>query len=120
VSRPACIVSSGETTVRVVGDGKGGRNQEFALALAAALASMGGPAAAASAGTDGIDGPTDAAGGCVDGETIARARAAGFDPAEILRATDSHRLLHATGDLVVTGPTGTNVADLVVALRPRA
>jgi glycerate-2-kinase len=68
------------------------------------------------AGTDGIDGPTDAAGACVDGTTIARARAAGFDPSATLARTDSHRLLAATGDLVVTGSTGTNVADVVVAL----
>jgi len=69
------------------------------------------------AGTDGIDGPTDAAGACVDGETTARARALGFDAAAALARTDSHPLLDATGDLVRTGLTGTNVADVVVALR---
>jgi glycerate-2-kinase len=72
------------------------------------------------AGTDGVDGPTDAAGGCVDGDTVARARAAGVDPTAALAATDSHRLLARTGDLVVSGPTGTNVADVVVALRAPA
>jgi hydroxypyruvate reductase len=70
------------------------------------------------AGTDGVDGPTDAAGACVDGETVARARRAGLDPEAALAATDSHTLLASAGDLVVTGPTGTNVADVVVALRP--
>src|SRR5205823_1234666 len=69
------------------------------------------------AGTDGVDGPTDAAGACVDGGTVARAWARGLDPAAALAATDSHPLLAATGDLLRTGPTGTNVADLVVALR---
>jgi glycerate-2-kinase len=115
---PVALVAGGETTVRAVAGGAGGRSQHLAVAAAMRLPNT--SAVLLAAGTDGIDGPTDAAGGCVDGETIARARAAGFDPAEILRATDSHRLLHATGDLVVTGPTGTNVADLVVALRPRA
>jgi len=70
------------------------------------------------AGTDGIDGPTEAAGACVDGGTVARARARGFDPLAALAATDSHAILAAAGDLLRTGPTGTNVADLVVALRP--
>src|SRR5207245_1406374 len=77
----------------------------------------GDPAPARAAGTDGVDGPTDAAGACVDGGTVARARARGFDPASALAATDSYPLLDATGDLLRTGPTGTNVADLVVALR---
>src|SRR5439155_9416823 len=67
--------------------------------------------------SDLVDGPTDAAGACVDGGTMARARERGFDPASALAATDSHPLLDATGDLLRTGPTGTNVADLVVALR---
>src|SRR5439155_1430036 len=75
------------------------------------------PCVLLAAGTDGVDGPTDAAGACVDGGTVARARARGLDPAAALAATDSHPLLDATGDLLRTGPTGTNVADLVVALR---
>jgi glycerate-2-kinase len=113
--RPVAVVAGGETTVRVVGGGRGGRSQH--LALAAALALDGEAGVLLAAGTDGVDGPTDAAGACVDGRTVARARARGLDPAAALVATDSHALLDATGDLVRTGPTGTNVADVVVALR---
>jgi len=113
--RPRAIVAGGETTVRVLPDGRGGRCQQFALAAAIALA--GEPAVLLAAGTDGIDGPTDAAGACIDGETAKRARARGLAPDVALSHTDSHPLLDATGDLVRTGPTGTNVADVVVALR---
>src|SRR5436305_849070 len=113
--RPQAIVAGGETTVRVVPDGRGGRCQQ--LALAAAIALAGEPAVLLAAGTDGVDGPTDAAGACVDGETAGRARARGLDPAAALARTDSHPLLDAAGDLVRTGPTGTNVADVVVTLR---
>jgi hydroxypyruvate reductase len=112
------LVAGGETLVRAKPGGLGGRSQHLALAAASALA--GHDAVLLAAGTDGIDGPTHAAGGCVDGETIARARAAGVDVAAALSATDSHRALAATGDLVVTGRTGTNVADVVVALRAAA
>ena len=113
--RPQAIVAGGETTVRVVPDGRGGRCQQ--LALAAAIALAGEPAVLLAAGTDGVDGPTDAAGACVDGETAGRARARGLDPEAALARTDSHPLLDAAGDLVRTGPTGTNVADVVVTLR---
>jgi glycerate 2-kinase len=112
---PVAVVAGGETTVRVVRGGRGGRSQHLALAAARAL--TGRPGVLLAAGTDGIDGPTDAAGACVDGGTVARARARGFDAVVALAATDSNPLLAATGDLVRTGPTGTNVADLVVALR---
>lgn len=112
---PAALVAGGETTVRVVGGGRGGRCQQLALAAAAALA--GRPAVVLAAGTDGVDGPTDAAGACVDGGTVARARARGHDPLAALAATDSYCALDASGDLLRTGPTGTNVADVVVALR---
>jgi glycerate-2-kinase len=112
---PAALIAGGETTVRARPGGVGGRCQH--LAVAAAIALAGTEAVLLAAGTDGVDGPTDAAGGCVDGATIARARAAGVDADTVLAATDSHRLLEASGDLVVTGPTGTNVADVVVALR---
>ena len=116
-ARPACVVSSGETTVRVVGRGKGGRNQEFALALAAPLASTGAPVAAASVGTDGVDGPTDAAGAIVDATTVERARAARIGAAErFLQDNDAYAFFAALGDLIHTGPTGTNVGDLQVIL----
>jgi glycerate-2-kinase len=101
--------------VRVRPGGRGGRSQQ--LALAAALALAGEPAVLLAAGTDGIDGPTDAAGACVDGRTAERARGRGLAPERALDATDGYPLLDATGDLLRSGPTGTNVADLVVALR---
>jgi glycerate-2-kinase len=114
--RPACVISSGETTVRVAGDGKGGRNQEFCLACAEALAAIGGTAVLASVGTDGIDGPTDAAGALVDSTTVERARAAQLQPHAFLERNDSYRFFEALGDLIQTGPTGTNVGDLQVIL----
>src|SRR5262249_24874289 len=84
--RPVAVVAGGETTVRVVRGGRGGRSQHLALAVAIELA--GSPGVVLAAGTDGIDGPTDAAGACVDGGTVARALARGFDPAAALAATD--------------------------------
>ena len=112
---PACIVFGGETTVTVRGPGKGGRNQE--LALAAALAMEGLPGAAVMAlATDGSDGPTDAAGALVDGSTAARIRQSGSDPDAALAANDSYPALHSAGALLHTGPTGTNVNDLTVIL----
>jgi len=113
--RPLCVVSSGETTVHVRGSGRGGRNQEFALA-AVDLPSSLGSVAAASIGTDGIDGPTDAAGAVVDSTTRDRARAGGLDPADFLRDNNAYAFFAALGDLVHTGPTGTNVGDLQVFL----
>lgn len=114
-NRAVAVVLGGETTVRVVSGGVGGRSQQ--LALSAALALAGRPGVVLAAGTDGVDGPTDAAGACVDGETVARARAQGLDAADCLARTASHACLDAAGDLLRSGPTGTNVADLVVALR---
>ena len=114
--RPACVVSSGETTVRVTGEGRGGRNQEFALACAELLADVAGPAALASVGTDGIDGPTDAAGAVVDSTTLERARAARLQPHVFLDRNDSYPFFQALGDLIQTGPTGTNVGDLQIIL----
>ncbi|HHE51555.1 MAG TPA: glycerate kinase [Candidatus Acetothermia bacterium] len=112
---PALIVASGETTVTVTGAGKGGRNQE--LALSAALGIEGVPGAViASVGTDGRDGPTDAAGGIVDGETISRLREHGIDAPLRLAENDSYHALASSGDLIMTGPTGTNVADLCLIL----
>lgn len=115
VAPPACLVAGGETTVTVRGQGKGGRCQEFALAAAAAI--RGRPRTVVAAfGTDGTDGPTDAAGAVADGTTIDRAQAAGFNPARALDANDAYPLFSAVGDLLVTGPTNTNVNDLYVAL----
>jgi len=114
--RPVAIVSSGETTVRVRGTGRGGRNQEFALALAETIAGVAAPLVLASVGTDGIDGPTDAAGALVDGGTRNRAAGRGLDAARALAANDSYAYFDAAGDLVRTGPSGTNVGDLQVLL----
>jgi glycerate-2-kinase len=117
VGHPACIIAAGETTVTLEGKtGVGGRNQEFALAAALALARSG-DVALASVGTDGIDGPTNAAGAIADATTIARAQARGLDASAALARHDSHPFFHALGDLLVTGPTGTNVGDLQVFLQ---
>ena len=115
-SGPVCIISSGETTVHVTGSGKGGRNQEFALAATPLLATVDAPVALASAGTDGVDGPTDAAGAIVDQTTLSRASAAGLTPDRFLSDNDAYAFFHALGDLIHTGPTGTNVGDLQVIL----
>ena len=115
---PCALVSGGEATVIVRGDGSGGPNQEFALALALELEDVPGWAAFA-ADTDGNDGPTDAAGGLVDGDTARLAREAGREPAEALARSDAGSSLSASGALLVTGPTGTNVNDLRVALVAR-
>ena len=124
--RPVCVISSGETTVHVSGRGKGGRNQEFALAAAASEhpspvpVQYGHPSpgawALASVGTDGIDGPTDAAGAIADATTRDRARAAGLDPHAFLSDNNAYAFFDALGDLIHTGPTGTNVGDLQVFL----
>lgn len=114
--RPMAIISSGETTVHVRGHGRGGRNQEFALALVDAVAADGAGMVLASVGSDGIDGPTDAAGALVDAGTRARAAAHGLETGTALDANDSFAFFAAAGDLVMTGPTGTNVGDLQVLL----
>jgi len=115
IPRPACVLSGGETTVTVSGKGLGGRNQEFALAAAAAIDGAEG-VVILSGGTDGTDGPTDAAGGVVDGMTLQRGRDKGLNAADFLRRNDSHTFLSAIGDLLVTGPTLTNVMDLRLVL----
>jgi hydroxypyruvate reductase len=112
---PACVIAGGETTVTVRGQGKGGRCQEFALAAALEMEGAEG-AVILAAGTDGTDGPSDAAGAIVDGASAARARAQGVDPAARLADNDSHSVLKASGDLVVTGPTNTNLLDLYLLL----
>jgi hydroxypyruvate reductase len=117
--RPCCVLAAGETTVHVTGSGKGGRNQEMALALVRALADdprM--PLAFGSIGTDGIDGPTDAAGAYCDGTSLGRARSRGLDPARYLRDNNAYAFFRALGDLIMTGPTTTNVGDIQVVLFP--
>jgi len=108
-AKPVVILSGGETTVTLRGTGKGGRNTEFLLA--AALAAEGVPFAALAADTDGIDGSEDNAGAFADGQTCARIRAAGGDPAALLAANDAWTAFALAGDLFVPGPTGTNVND---------
>jgi hydroxypyruvate reductase len=115
VRPPACIISGGETTVTVRGDGLGGRNQEFALAAALDLAGAR-RIVVLSAGTDGTDGPTDAAGAIADGETVARAEALGLRAREFLARNDSYHFFQPLGDLLLTGPTNTNVMDVYLAL----
>lgn len=112
---PVCFISGGETTVTLRGAGLGGRNQEFALACALALDGVPG-AVALSGGTDGSDGPTDAAGALADGRTLERARKAGLDAAAYLARNDSYHFFDALGDLIRTGPTGTNVMDVRLLL----
>lgn len=115
--RPACVVSAGETTVEVTGDGRGGRNQEFALAAAPLLGELFDRAALASVGTDGVDGPTDAAGAIVDTTTLVRAGAAGGAALRRhLDGNDAYPFLDRLGDLVRLGPTRANVGDLQVML----
>jgi hydroxypyruvate reductase len=113
-----CLLSCGETTVTVRGSGQGGRNQEFALALALAEGreDSGRPVAIASFGTDGVDGPTDAAGAIVDRTTMARAAAAGLSASEALEHNDSWTFFSTLGDVIRTGPTDTNVGDVQVVL----
>lgn len=115
IPRPACIVAGGETTVTVTGKGKGGRNQELALSAAIWLEGVPDTALMAFA-TDGIDGPTDAAGAIVDGETVATARRAGLDAQSHLADNDAYALLKVAGALIFSGPTNTNVNDLLVIL----
>ncbi len=112
VPRPACLILGGETTVTVKGDGQGGRNQELALAAAQAIDGLE-SVLIASLATDGSDGPTDAAGGLVDGTTLARGGALGWSIQTALSRNDAYRYLDAVGDLLVTGPTNTNVNDLM-------
>lgn len=111
-ARPLCVLAAGETTVTVRGDGIGGRNQEFALSAVPLIGACGRAAAFASAGTDGIDGPTDAAGAIIDSSTLERASRAGVDWRLALAANDAYRFFEPLGDLLRWGPTGTNVGDL--------
>jgi hydroxypyruvate reductase len=115
VARPACLLSGGETTVTIRGKGKGGRNQEFALAAALEIPMLEN-IVLLSAGTDGTDGPTDAAGAIADGQTVCRAHALGLIPREHLLNNDAYPFFNHLNDLVITGPTRTNVMDLRIVL----
>ena len=112
--RKLAFLLGGETVVKLTGKGLGGRNQELALAAAEGIAGL--PAAVFSLGSDGTDGPTDAAGGFVDGSSLARLLDAGLRPEAVLGENDSYHALEKIGGLIVTGPTGTNVNDLTVLL----
>jgi len=112
---PVCLLQGGETTVTVRGHGKGGRNQEVALGAALEIAGLPNTLIL-SAGTDGTDGPTDAAGAVADGTTVERARSLGLDPLDALARNDAYPFFAALGDLLITGPTLTNVNDLMLAL----
>jgi hydroxypyruvate reductase len=112
---PVCVLAGGETTVTISGNGLGGRNQEFALAAAMAIDGVNN-VIVLSGGTDGTDGPTDAAGAIADGTTLARARAKNMDPKDFLRRNNSYGFFHKLDDLIMTGPTRTNVMDIYMLL----
>lgn len=112
---PRAFILGGETVVRLTGNGKGGRNQELPLAAAAEIAGAEN-VVVFSVGSDGTDGPTDAAGGLADGGTVERLAAAGKTVADVLQNNDAYHVLRDTGDLIITGPTGTNVNDFAAAL----
>jgi hydroxypyruvate reductase len=118
ISKPLALLAGGETTVTLKGNGLGGRNQEMALAFAIAAEKHGLPGnwTFLSGGTDGRDGPTDAAGGIVDQDTIKRMTQAGINPVELLENNDAYTALRSSNDLLDTGATGTNVADLQILL----
>ncbi len=117
ISPPCCLICGGETTVRVEGDGKGGRNQEWALWCAKEIADWGEtPVLMASLGSDGNDGPTDAAGAIATPQTVRRARRLGLSVKDHLRRNDSYHFFQPLGDLILTGPTHTNVMDLQLVL----
>jgi glycerate-2-kinase len=118
-SGPWAVVCGGETTVTVRGKGRGGRNQELALAAAMELAGAGSTVVLA-AGTDGVDGLSENAGAIVDDTTIERLHGAGIEPREALADNDSATALDAIGDTIRTGPTGTNVCDLTIVLTARS
>ncbi|WP_295416583.1 glycerate kinase [uncultured Subdoligranulum sp.] len=113
--RRLAFVAGGETVVHLTGNGLGGRNQELALGAAVGLQGLEN-AAVFSVGSDGTDGPTDAAGGYVDGSTLQALRQKGLDPVTVLRQNDAYHALRAVDGLLITGPTGTNVNDVAVAL----
>ena len=113
---PHCLIATGETVVTVRGRGRGGRNQELALSAAPALSRVGREVVLASLATDGVDGNSTACGGLIDDQTMTRARERGVRIEEALNANDSTPALRRLGDLLVAGPTGTNVADVTIVL----
>ncbi|NJO83084.1 MAG: hypothetical protein HC828_09870, partial [Blastochloris sp.] len=113
--RPVCVIVGGETTVTLRGAGRGGRNQELALAAVREMAGLA-DAVLVTLATDGGDGPTDAAGAVVTGETLARAQALGLDVEAALATNDAYPFFAALGDLLRPGATGTNVSDIIIAL----
>jgi glycerate-2-kinase len=115
VAPPAAVVAGGETTVTVHGKGRGGRNQELVLSAASSIRGIPG-ILVASIGTDGVDGPTDAAGAVADGTTVERGLKKGMDTDTFLRENDSYSLFNKLNDLIITGPTGTNVNDILIAI----
>jgi len=115
IKKPCAIIAGGETVVHVKGNGKGGRNQEIALSFALSTEGLDG-VALCSVGTDGTDGPTDAAGGIVDGQSAQKIRQAGYSPEELLENNVSYTALKIANDLFITGPTGTNVNDMFIML----
>ena len=115
VQAPCAVIAGGETVVHLTGKGMGGRNQEFALSAATGISGINN-VVIASLGSDGTDGPTDAAGGIVDGETEAKLKAKGINIAEVLKNNDAYNALKAADALLMTGPTGTNVNDVAIAL----
>jgi len=115
ITRPACMVSGGETVVTVKGDGLGGSNMEFALAAAIEIEGIDNMVMV-SLGTDGTDGPTNAAGAIVDGNTVRKAKKLGFDPVEFLKRNDSYHFFKKLNDLIITGHTDTNVMDIRLVL----
>jgi glycerate 2-kinase len=114
--RPVALIASGETTVKVIGKGRGGRNQEMALSVVRPLASEATAVAMGSVGTDGIDGPTDAAGAYVDTTTLERAEQQALDPDVFLADNNAYAFFERLDDLIITGPSTTNVGDLQVVL----
>ena len=113
LERPACLIAGGETTVTLRGDGQGGRNQEMALMAAISLEGWS-DTLIVCLGTDGNDGPTDAAGAFADGTTVDRARAIGLDALQYLQRNDAYNFFAPLNDLIMTGPTNTNVNDLTL------
>jgi hydroxypyruvate reductase len=116
LSKPQCLIFGGETLVHLHGTGKGGRNQELALSAAIAIDGLKTDCCLFSLGTDGTDGPTDAAGGIVTPQTVQQMKTAGINPSQMLQNNDSYHALKVVNALIKTGPTGTNVNDLICAV----